>query len=234
MQIKGLLTIIICIAFQTAFGQFGIITDKDGFVNVRNSPDISKNIIDTLTNGQIVFCLEEEGEWCRSDYHLNEQNFNSGYIHKSRVKLINDFDKIPFERLSDSVVTFKKDTIKLIVTKTKFNPNHNKLQYHKVDNSKNETSSHLEKINGKEIWGTDGDVPKNQYGQITLTLGKNKIHLPLGNLFEPNLHYTTVNIDEKNKIIYISAMNSDGAGAYAVLWIIENGTYKKRITTIPF
>lgn len=229
---RGLLIILTCILFQNTFAQFGIIVDKDGFVNVRNSPNISNNIIDTLTSGQIVFCLEAEGEWRPIDYDLSRQN-KSGYIHNSRVKFIDNFDKISHDKLTDSVVTFKKDTIKLIVTKTKFNPKDNKLQYHEENTSKNEVRW-LEKINGKEIWGTDGNIPNNQYGQITLTLGKNKIHLPVDNLFEPNLDYTTVNIDEKNKTIYISAMNSDGAGGYAVLWIIENGKFKQRITTIPF
>lgn len=218
--------------FQTTFGQFGIIADEDGFVNVRNSPNISNNIIDTLTNGQIVFCLEAEGEWRPTDYHLNRQN-KSGYIHNSEVKFLADFDKIPYHKLTDSTVTFKKDSLNLLITKTKFNPKNNKLQYHKEDASKNEMSF-LEKINGKEIWGTDGNIPKKQYGQITLTLGKDKIHLPIDNLFEPNLDYSTVNIDIKNRTIYISAINSDGAGGYAVLWIVENGIFKKRITTIPF
>ena len=230
---KGLLTILICILCHTTFGQFGIITDKDGFVNVRKSPTISNNIIDTLTNGQIVFCLEEEGEWRPTDYHLNGQKFKSGYIHKSRVKLIDDFDKILYSKLTDSVVIFKKDTIKLIATKTKFNPGKNKLQYHKGDASKNEMSW-LEKINGKEIWGTDGEAPKNQYGQILLPLGKNKIYLPIETLFEPNLDYTTVNIEENNRSIYISAMNSDGAGGYAVLWIIENGKFKQQLIDVGF
>lgn len=230
---KGLLTILTCILCQTTFGQFGIIADKDGFVNVRNSPNISNNIIDTLANGQIVFCLEEEGEWRPTDYHLNGQKFKSGYIHKSRLKLIDDFEKIPYNKLTDSVVAFKKDTIELIVTKTKFNPKNNKLQYHNGDASKNERSW-LEKINGKEIWGTDGNVPKNQYGQITLIIGKDKIYLPIDNLFEPNLDYTSINFDEKNNTIYISAINSDGAGGYAVLWEIENGIFKQLITTIPF
>ena len=229
---KRLLTIFACILFQTTFGQFGIISDKDGFVNVRNSPNISNNIIDTLTNGQIVFCLEAEGEWRPTDYDLSRQN-KSGYIHNSRVKFIEEFDKISYDKLTDSTITFKKDSIKLIITKTKFNPKNNKLQYHKGDTSKNEMSW-LEKINGKEIWGTDGNVPKHQYGQITLTFGKDKINLPVDNLFEPNLDYTTVNIDSKNRTIYITAMNSDGAGGYAVLWIIENGIFKQRITTIPF
>ena len=226
---RGLLTILTCILCQTAFGQFGIIADKDGFVNIRNSPKISNNIVDTLTSGQIVFCLEEEGEWRPTSYHLNGQHCKSGYIHKSRIKLIDDFNKIPYDKLTDSIVTFKKDSIKLVITKTKFNPRNNKLQYHKGN-----PSSWLEKINGKEIFGVDGNVPKNQYGQITLTFGKEKIQLPIDNLFEPNLDYIAVNIDEKNKTIYISAMNSDGAGSYAVLWIIENGKFKQRITTIPF
>ena len=136
---KGLLTIFTCILFQTTFGQFGIIADKDGFVNVRNSPNISNNIIDTLINGQIVFCLEAEGEWRPTDYYLSRQN-KSGYIHNSRVKFIDEFDKIPYNKLTDSTVTFKKDSISLIITKTKFNPKNNKLQYHKGDASKNEMS----------------------------------------------------------------------------------------------
>lgn len=229
---KGLLTILTCILCQSIFGQFGIIADRDGYVNVRNAPNISNNIIDTLTNGQVVFCLEEEGEWRPIDYDLSRQN-KSGYVHKSRIKLIENYYKIIYTSLTDSTIEFKQDSISLLVTKTKFNPKNNNLQYHKGDASKNERNW-LEKINGKEIWGTDGNIPKKQYGQIILTLGENKIYLPIDNLFEPNLDYTAVNFDEENRAIYISAMNSDGAGGYVVLWIVENGTFKQRIITIPF
>lgn len=229
---KGLLTILTCILSQTAFGQFGIIADKDGFVNVRNSPNISNNIIDTLINGQIVFCLEAEGEWRPTDYDFSRQR-KSGYIHDSRVKFIHEFDNISYDKLTDSVISFKKDSIKLIASKTKFNPKKNKLQYHKGEDLKNEMS-YLDKINDKEIWGTDGNIPKSQYRQVTLTLGKSIINLPIDNLFEPNLDYTRVNIDTENKIIYISASNSDGAGSYEVLWIIENGEFKQRMLTVGF
>jgi hypothetical protein len=229
---KGLFTILMCFLYQTIFGQFGIVSDKDGFVYVRNSPNISKNIIDTLTNGQIVFCLEAEGEWRPTDYDFSRQR-KSGYVHSSRMKFIHDFDQIPFDKLTDSSITYKMDSAELIVSKTKFNPKKNKLQYHKGDDSRNEMS-YLEKINGKEIWGTDGNVPKIQYKQITLNLGKGSINLPIDNLFEPNLDYTRVNIDAKNKTIYISASNSDGAGGYEVLWIIVNGKFKQRILTVGF
>jgi hypothetical protein len=229
---KGFLTILICTLCQITFGQFGIIIDKEGSVNVRKSPEISNNVIDTLKNGQVIFCFEEEGEWRPIDYDLSKQNKN-GYVHKSRIQLIEKFEKIPYSILTDSNIEFKKDSIKLEVTKTKFIPKNNNLQYHKENASKNEMNW-LEKINGKEIWGTDGNIPKNQYGKIELTLGKDVFQLPIENLYEPNLDYTSVNIDRTNRTIYISALNSYCAGAYEVLWIIENGKIKERITTIPF
>ena len=229
---RGFLTILICTLCQITFGQLGIILDKKGSVNVRKSPEVSNNVIDTLKNGQVVFCFEEEGEWRPIDYDLSTENKN-GYVHKSRIKLIENFDKIPQSIITDSTIEFKKDSIKIEVSKTKFIPKNNNLQYHKENISKNEIGW-LEKINGKEIWGTDGNIPKNQYGKFELTLGKDKFHLPIENLYEPNLDFTTVNFDSTNRTIYISALNSDGAGAYEVLWIIENGKFKQRITTIPF
>lgn len=73
-----------------------------------------------------------------------------------------------------------------------------------------------------------------QYGKFILQIGSDMVNLPTDNLFEPNLDFTSVYIDKKNNIIYVSALNSDGAGGYAVLWIIENGEFKQRITTLPF
>lgn len=230
---RGFLTILTCtLLFQTTFGQFGIIVDKDGFVNIRSSAGISNNIVDTLSDGQIVFCFEAEGEWFPVDYDLSRQN-KSGYIHKSRVRFIEHFDNIPYSQLSDSSITFRIDTLSLRLTKVSFNPKANTLQYHQGNPAKNE-ATYLEKINGKKIWGTDGDVPKKQYGQAYLKIGNDKIYLPVDNLFEPNLGYTLVNIDKSKKTIYVSVLNSDGAGGYAVLWIIEKGKFKERITTIPF
>lgn len=229
---KGILTLLGCILCQSVLGQFGIITDKDGFVYIRKSPKISNNIIDTLANGQIVFCMEREGDWLPIDYNLKKQN-NSGYVHKSRVVLIENYEKIVCNKLSDSIIEFKRDTIKLIITKTKFIAQKNKLEYHKVNGLKGKEAL-LVKINGKEIWGTDGNVPKIQYKQFILTLAKDTIQLPMENLFEPNFNFMKVNIDGRSKTIYISTLNGDGAGGYAALWIIENGKFKQRIVTIPF
>jgi len=58
-----------------------------------------------------------------------------------------------------------------------------------------------------------------------------KIEIPasaLENLYEPNLENTEAFYDDKNDILYIASMNSDGAGGYNVLWVIEKRQYKTR------
>lgn len=64
------------------------------------------------------------------------------------------------------------------------------------------------------------------------TFGKRTVFVPidgLKNLFDPNLGYTEVHYDRKKEILYVSALNGDGAGGYVVLLIIEQGQYKTRM-----
>lgn len=223
-----------CLFFvcQNTFGQFGIIQNKDGFVNVRKSPEISNNVIDTLHNGHIVFYyLDPAGDWFEIDYEKEDYS-NIGYIHKSGFKFLTEFDSIPVKQRTSNKLIFQKDFFKITLTKVPFIAKNNKLQYFK-GNDKEHNASYLEKINDKEIWGTDGGIPHTQYGQISVTWGKKSIILPkesIDDLFEPNFNYkyTAVFYDRKNNTMYISADNSDGAGGYSVIWIIENGRYKER------
>lgn len=228
---KIYLTILVFFTYQATFSQFAVIDDSDGFVNVRESPAISNNIIDTLLNGQIVYCFEPENDWYIVDYNLESKNRGAGYIHKSRFKFIDNYEKVPIINIHTDSVLFGLDTIHLKMTQKSFNPKAHKLQYH--IGSKNE-ATYLKTIDGKTIWGSDGQIPKKQYGKALLQIGKKKINLPVENLYEPNLDHTLMTIDPKNDILFISAENSDAAGAYAVLWIIEKGMYKQRIITYPF
>lgn len=229
---KNLLLLLSITCCSSAAAQFAVITDQDGFVNVRKGAGSAYEIIDTLRNGSIVYCFETENDWLPVDYHLSRDN-ESGFIHSSRVKYLSDYKKLTFDELTSDKISLWTEGIRLTITTTDFNPKAHTLQYHKVKTSSNEYT-YLEKINGKPIWGTDGNVPKRQYKQVVLEYGDKKIDLPIDNLFEPNLHSTLVYLDSTNKIIYIAALNSDGAGGYAALWIIEQGKFKERITTIPF
>jgi len=230
---RNLLTILALFSFQMTHGQFAIVSDKDGFANVRKSGDIEHNIIDTLTNGQIVYCLEGENpDWRPIDYEKNGKTL-SGYIHNSKLFYFDKFRNIEYSSLSENSIVFKFDSIKLTIIREPFDAKTNKLLYEMTDDKIYE-SKFLAKINGETIWGTDGNIPEYQYKKIQLQIGEKVIDLPFKNMFEPTLDYTKVNVDNKTNTIYITADNSDGAGGYTVLWIVTNGVFKRKIITIPF
>lgn len=229
---KQVFIIILFFLYQIANGQFAVILVKNGNVNVRKTPEIGNNVIDTFINGQIIYYyIEPKGDWYEIEYEKNNSN-KSGYIHKTVFKPLSDFDSLPAKIRTNDKVIFQKDSIKITLTKVPFIVKDHKLQYHKGDEKKHETS-YLEKIDNKEIWGTDGSMPRSQYGQVIIEISGKIIDLPkeeIENLFEPNFQYkyTSVFFDEKTDRLYICASNSDGAGGYDVLWIIENGKYKRR------
>lgn len=230
-QMRSLVSILIFIISQTTYGQFAVVADKDGFANVRSSASIANNIIDKVGNGSIVYCFEPEQEWIPIDYNLDQQH-KSGYIHKTRVKFIESLEKMPRTKVTTSGIEFRNESIKLSITTTKFVAKNYTLQYHDSDPSS--PSNYIEKINGNTYWGTDGNMPKTQYGSCLLQIGKSNISLPVDNLFEPSLESTAVYTDKTSKKLYITSMNGDAAGAYAVLWLIENGKYKQRFIAVPF
>jgi hypothetical protein len=80
-------------------------------------------------------------------------------------------------------------------------------------------------------------VPKVAYRHIRIRIGDKQIEVAkkeIANLFEPNLDLTKVNYDKQSDKLYISSINSDGAGGYAVLWMIKEGNYSHRSALSPF
>ncbi|MGB0429630.1 MAG: hypothetical protein ACPGLV_04090 [Bacteroidia bacterium] len=90
------------------------------------------------------------------------------------------------------------------------------------------TNGVVKSINGEGFWGTDGFLPKMQYEQFIIYKNENKLNLldQVFNLFEPNIDchnddcYTNAYLTEKGEII-IWATNSDGAGGYDLILIID-------------
>ena len=68
MDLKATLTILNLFLFVFLYGQdFGIISDKDGFANIREDPNVDSKIIDKLSNGHLVCALRAEGNWLNID-----------------------------------------------------------------------------------------------------------------------------------------------------------------------
>ena len=227
---KTFLTIFIVSLANCVFGQFAIISDKDGFCNVRSSPESGNNIIDSLKNGHFIYCFETTGNWTSIDYSKGKKELH-GQIYKDRVKLISDYPKIPLLSKTENKITLSRDSIKVIITEQKFDKSKHKLTFYK------ENKDQLQFIDNKGYWGTDGEIPKTAYKSIEVFYGTKKVVLPknaIDDLFETSLYNTQVNYDKTNDILYIQSMNSDGAGSYEIIWKVEKGVYKDRYIAYGF
>jgi hypothetical protein len=226
---KNIWCILLLFSFCLCHAQFAIISDTDGYVNVRSSAKIANNVSDKLNNGFIVYYFEPQGNWANIDYKKSGKELN-GYIYKGKIKYITDFKQIPLKISQDKKVILDNGFVKIEIAETKFLKEKHKLQFLKGQNF-------LKKIDNLDFLGTDGNIPKREYQAIEVEINKVKVEIPpsaLKNLYEPTLWNTKANYDEVKDILYIQSSNSDGAGGYEIIWVIEKKKYITRIEAYGF
>lgn len=98
-------------------------------------------------------------------------------------------------------------------------------------------------IDHAPYWGHDGGVPTNQFKKLACRFGATTINLPqkalrglyghkytgFGNDIKATEKYCSVYRTQDKKRYYLFMWFSDGAGAYEVTWIFENGKYLRRV-----
>ena len=210
-------------------GAFAVINDKDGYVNVRKEKSVHSKVLKKLDNNTLIFVLEYDkayyGNWIYAD--------NEGYIYNDRVKWIHNFPQIAKGIAKGNTIVFEGKEIQVVLSTEKFDKSKHSFKYHK------EYRDVIEKIDGKPFWGTDGNMPKREYKSIEVKIRGKQVSIPqsaYNDLYESYLYteFNSVHYDKDNDILYIVALNGDGAGAYMVCWQIEKGVYKGRKVGIPF
>ena len=210
-------------------GAFAVINDKDGYVNVRKEKSVHSKVLKKLDNNTLIFVLEydkaHDGNWIHPDYE--------GYIYNDRVKWIHNFPQIAKGIAKGNTIVFEGKEIQVVLSTEKFDKSKHSFKYHK------EYRDIIEKIDGKPFWGTDGNMPKREYKSIEVKIRGKQVSIPqsaYNDLYESYLYteFNSVHYDKDNDILYIVALNGDGAGAYMVCWQIEKGVYKGRKVGIPF
>lgn len=208
---------------------FAIITDKDGYTNVRSGAGKGNKISDTLHNNHLIYCLEDKGNWTNIFYPRGS-NEEKGWVYNDRYTPLSKLPPVPAVNKTSSSLNLIKDSIQISVTIKKFQKEKHVIKYI-------QGGSLTELIDNKTIWGTDGEMPQTEYQAITIKTGQSFISLPqsaLAGLYQPSLNHTQAHWDKKQHILYLHSLNSDGAGGYAVIWKIENGIYKERFVTHGF
>ena len=206
---------------QGPSGDYAVVKDKDGYVNIRAKENVKSKIVGTLPNNTLVYGF--------FDKEINPTNWievDKGYVHQSRLKKIFDFRAIEGKVQGNSVVYDDKD-VKVTITKQKFDKTKHKIT------KKGQGSYEQLIIDGKEIiYGWDGSLAQDHYKSITVTMKGKNVPIPksayddLYGIFYLN---RSIYYDEEAEALYIYADNGEAGLAYEVCWQIVKGEYKTRI-----
>ena len=221
---------------QGPFGDYAVVKDKDGYVNIRAKESIKSKIVGTLPNNTLVYGLfdtthDETGE----EIFFNWIAVDKGYVHKSRLKKISDFRAIEVKVQGNSIIFDDKD-VKVTITKQKFDKTK-----HKITKKEHDGWTELI-IDGKAIYGidiyggNDDSLPEDHYKSITVTMKGKNVPIPKSaydDLYQIFYFSSSVYYDKEAEAIYILAHNSENASAYEVCWQIVKGEYKGRVIGYP-
>ena len=213
---------------QGPFGDYAVVKDKDGYVNIRAKENVKSKIVGTLPNNTLVYGF--------FDKEFNPTNWievDKGYVHQSRLKKIFDFRAIEGKVQGNSLVFDDKD-VKVTITKQKFDKTKHKIT------KKGQGSYEQLIIDGKEIiYGEDGSLTQDHYKSITVTMKGKNVPIPKsayddlhGILYDRYLN-RFIYYDEEAEALYIYAVNGEAGLAYQVCWQIVKGEYITRIIGEP-
>ena len=210
---------------QGPFGDYAVVKDKDGYVNIRAKESVKSKIVGTLPNNTLVY-----GFFDKEYNPTNWIEVDKGYVHQSRLKRIFDFRAIEGKVQGNSVIFDDKD-VKVTITKQKFDKTKHKIT------KKGQGSYEQLIIDGKEIiYGWDGSLAQDHYKSITVTMKGKNVPIPKSaydDLYQIFYFSSSVYYDKEAEALYILAHNSENASAYEVCWQIVKGEYKGRVIGYP-
>ena len=202
---------------------FGVIYDKDGYVNVRKEKSAQSKVLKKLSNKTIVFVYNydkaTDGNWIYTD--------EEGYIYNDRVKWIHKFPIIAKGIAKGNTIVFEGKEIQVVLTSGKFDKSKHSFEYFK------DSPTGIEVIDDELPYGTDGKMPTTEYISIEVNIHGKRVSLPkdaYSDLYEPtfSIDHNSVHYDKENDILYIVANNNYAERPYKVCWQIEKGVYKER------
>jgi hypothetical protein len=243
--------ILVCLLASLAFsakGQLYVINDPDGYTNVREGKGVNTKIVGRLFADDVFLCSIEGGDQWASIYYNPEAEgmgtvekgyylksigwskgilYIHGYIPKDRLVQIDVLPHIPAgggARIrKDNELLVHNDSVRVLLTTAPF-----LVKGHILTKDEN---GFVQKIDGREPHGTDGELPHTKLTGLTLTLNGKAVVIPASaysDVYEPEVGNFNVFFDRKGHIYLYMPDNSDGGGAYHIVWVVKEGKYLKR------
>ena len=213
-------------SIEALHADFGLIQDKDGYVNVRENSSLSSKVTSKLNNNEIVSCVmdEETNNFCL----VNASNGATGFVYKNRINNFSGYTSIKLSQYSREKVVYsdKNIIVEVYAKKAILDPKLYKT-----------FKGEYKYFNNKKFFGTDGTLPNNDFLQLDkiiikskdkkIEIGKNDIEqyfFPKNGIDGDKNELADFKIYYLNNNIFIlNAFNNSGAAAYNIVLNIKNG-----------
>jgi hypothetical protein len=228
------LQLLIFVNFTYSHSQsIATIKDKDGYTNIRKEPSINSAIIGKIYEDEIIwvddFNVSDTTQWIGVSHFTKnpknklEQKDLFGYMHKSRIQYIENFNNIPLIFYKNKLIKLKNDTIDILIN----------YEYCTMKDAL------FDNIDGC-VFGFDTECPMyklpEHYSNYILTrirsvqvvVKNDTIYFPddaVNKLYSINGVQARIS---KTGTIYIVMDNSDGAGSYDLIWVVRKNKYFAR------
>ncbi|WP_201978540.1 hypothetical protein [Hymenobacter rubidus] len=130
-----------------------------------------------------------------------------------------------------SVAIDKKD--RLTFERVPFSATGKTFKY--VANKQPNGTKTLIAINGKPVFGTDGELPKYTLNKASVLFKRHSYLLPVSGMYNPwfgqKLDKQFVQLKKAGDTLTIQAVFSDGAGSYLAEWKIDGDSAKRTLLT---
>lgn len=205
---------------QISFGQVATIQDPDGWTNVRKAPDGKSEVIHKVYENEVFWYdfepTDKEQEWIsiyipKNNYSLgkSEPNFIVGFIHKSRLLKLEQLQGYSGNDFQFDYQLSDFDTANRVIDK--------------------QDGKWVTAINGRPVWGTDGNFPKTQVDKVEVIIEGKEIEIH--EVFYSDIYEcdSGLSIYKNGDTYFVHQLNSDGAGAYEIVWVFDKNGLKQRL-----
>ncbi len=205
-----------------------VVDDPDGYVNVRSGPSRTSKIVAKVSSGGVVVVEAAlEGEWARLT--SDQEGEPPRYAHASRLT--------PITSWRQAAATQGDEGKEAVFHHEGFEVQVSRVPFEESGRAITRDEHGLQLVDGTRPWGRDGGLPEESL-VLTVKNDGRKVDIPEAatrDLFEPNLDSMVVlTPSDPSEHALVLMANSDGAGAYCVIWAFEKGRYRGRVVYNPF
>lgn len=203
--------------------QVAIIKDVDGFTNVRKEANVNAEVLGKVEKNYVFWydleTYNTEEDWILvsvpvDTFSISSTNTNDdylvGYIHKSRINPINKLTPAAVDEFSFSYQLSPFDSLGKVIARSQ--------------------NRWITTIDDKQVWGTDGDLPKTQVNGIIVHVNSKEFKIRKALFSDLYQCSEVVEMYKDYGCYFVFQNNSDGAGYYEIVWVItERGEVVQRL-----